>query len=137
MLNKVIFYTTLCILISSCSILNKQNNYKKPIDLLFQNKKIDSIKIHVQRDDKLCKDETDNNQDCPIKLYVDDFKSGEFFTNNEAFYYLKPNEYILKAKNCTNECSKYELKIDLNNQLKYVTYVLSIDNESNPIIIQK
>lgn len=137
MLNKVIFYTALCISISSCSILNKQDNYEKPLALLFQNKEIDSIKIHVQRDDKLCEDETNNKQDCPIKLYVDDFKSGEFFTNNEAFYYLKPNEHSLKVKNCTSDCSNYELKINLNNQLEYVTYVLSIDNESNPIIIQK
>ena len=83
------------------------------------------------------KNYANNNQDCPIKLYIDDFKSGIFYINNKATYYLKPNDHILKVKNCINEYTNNELKTDYKDQLKDVTFILSFDNESNPIIIKK
>lgn len=137
MLNKVILYTSICILSCSCSLFNTPKTHQEPTDLLFQNKDIKSIKVQVERDNKLCKNDTNNNQTCPIKLYINDFKSGVFFINNKASYYLKPSEYIFKVKNCTNDCANNELKIDLKNELNNVKYILSIDNESNPIIIKK
>lgn len=119
------------------SITTNAKSYEKPKKLLFQNNKIGYKTLNIQRDSKLCKDEDLKDQNCPIDLYIDDFKAGIFYINNKAKYHLNQDEHILLAKNCLNNCSNNELKINLKNELKNVTYILSIDQNSNPIIINK
>lgn len=93
--------------------------------------------LNVQRDDRLCEDDKVDDQKCPIKFYIDDFKAGDFYINNTTTYYLKQNEYELTVKNCKEQCKVFHTKININEQLPIVNLVLSIDHEGKPFIINK
>ena len=137
MLKQLIFCTTIALSMSACSLFPNQKDYSKPTNLLFQKKDLSSYSIQVKRDGKLCNQDTTDKQNCPIKFYIDDFKAGEFYTNNSANYELKENEYTFKVKNCTTNCSTSELKVNVNEQLKNKIYILSIDEKNKPFIIKK
>ena len=137
MLNKLLLVVFSTLVLSACNTINLENKYQKPENLLYQNNKLAYKTITVQRDNKLCKDDTPDSQDCPISLYINDFKAGDFYINNTAKFHLKKDKYILKVKNCLNNCSNSEVKINLKEQLKNVTYILSVDHEQKPIIIIK
>ncbi len=77
---------------------------------------IDAYKIHVQRDEKLCADDQAKNQKCATKLYIDEFKAGDFYINNSADFYLKEGEYQFKVKNCTTHCKNYSVSYCVNEK---------------------
>lgn len=130
---------TLCTvtLLTACSTFNGSNKYQKPDNLLFINKELNTYPLTVQRDDKLCDDDQINNQKCPIKFYIDDFKAGDFYIKNKTNYYLKPNEYELTVKNCKEECKVYHTKINISETTPTLNLILTIDHNGKPFIINK
>lgn len=123
--------------VTACSLLPHNTGYNEPKNLLFQNNTKDTFRIYVQRDDKLCADDTLDKQNCQIKFYIDDFKAGDFYINNQANYYLKENKYKLSVKNCTTECQVNEIYFCVNEQLKNNEINLSVDANGKPFIINK
>lgn len=110
--------------------------YSQPSDLRFQKDRAKHIqKIQIKRDAALCADDTTEQQNCPIELYIDNFKSGTFYINNSAHYYLKPETYNFKVKNCTtDECKSCD--VDLNPQkLENNHFTLSVDGNGHPFIL--
>lgn len=134
---KLLLSLSLLLSVTACSLFPQKTDYSKPQNLLFQNNIIDTFKIHVQRDDKLCGDDTLDQQDCQIKFYIDDFKAGDFYINNQSNYYLKENKYTLSVKNCTTDCQVNKVDFCVNNQLKDTDLILSIDNNGKPFILNK
>lgn len=124
------------ILLAGCNSFNNIKKYSKPKNLLFQDSENKEL-LNVLRDEKLCDRENIKDQSCPIDFYIDDFKSGTFFVNTHTTYYLKPQKYILKVKNCTKNCFTNEVEIDLTNQLQNRSITLTIDGNNRPFIIQK
>jgi outer membrane protein OmpA-like peptidoglycan-associated protein len=125
-----VFLLAAIAMLQGCSTL--QNS--KPNNLLFQGQKIkNSSKITVQRDEKLCADDTIDKQNCPISFYIDNFKAGDFYINNQANYYLKPEQYNFKVKNCTeNSCQSCE--VEINENMKNFTF--SVDEKGLPFILE-
>ncbi|HJF27126.1 MAG TPA: OmpA family protein [Acinetobacter lwoffii] len=110
--------------------------FKHPTDLRFQEKKpANTQTLTVKRDGILCAEDTEEKQDCPIELYIDNFKSGTFYINNSAHYYLKPETYNFKVKNCTtDECKSCD--VDLNPQkLANNHFTLTVDESGHPFIL--
>lgn len=127
-------YIVLCVIttgIVGCS----SNPYLHPSNLKFQ-ETTNGKKQHLTliRDEKLCLEETYEDQNCPIKFYVDNIKAGEFFINNKAILNLKPESYNFKAKNCTDECMVCETEIDVSEVKENVLH-LSVDDSGRPIIL--
>lgn len=119
----------------SCATFNSP--YQQPSDLLFQNKTTEKNQmIQVSRDSILCAEDTAELQNCPVSFYIDDYKAGEFYINNQAQYYLHPNTYTLKVKNCTTECRVNEIQIDLNTDIPNREFVISIDENAMPFLTQ-
>ena len=137
MFKNIIMATGLILSLSACSTFNTTQKFDKPENLLFINKEIDSLPLQVQRDEKLCENEKKDDQTCPIKFYINDFKAGDFYTNNTATYYLKPAEYVLTVKNCKEKCDTFHTKINVVNELPNVNLILSIDHEGRPFITNK
>lgn len=132
---KKLFITGVAVIsLTACSSAVK--NYAQPSNLLFQNKDINTNTIYVERDDKLCGNDTLEQQNCPTSFYIDDFKAGDFYINNHAQYELKENTYTLKVKNCTKECATHEIKYTVNQNLTNRKLTLSIDQNGLPFIIQ-
>ncbi|MGK9155822.1 hypothetical protein [Acinetobacter radioresistens] len=124
----------LLVFLTACS--NSEIKYKEPTNLLFQNSnQKGTISIHIQRDNKLCSDDTIYKQNCPINLYINDFKAGTYYIENAATYYLEPGVHNLKAKNCIDKCLSDKLNININNSNKDQTFILSVDEEGKPLII--
>lgn len=123
--------------LTACSTMFGNATFDKPSHLLFQQKNPDSIVIQIKRDDKLCQGDQLNDQKCPIKFYIDDLKAGDFYVNNKTKYYLSPNDYVLKVKNCAVNCFVSDLKISLNSSKNNMTYTLSLDESDKPYIIQQ
>lgn len=119
----------------ACSTFPGVNKYAKPDNLLFQINTIDAYKIHVQRDEKLCADDQAKNQKCATKLYIDDFKAGDFYINNSADFYLKEGKYQFKVKNCTNHCENYSVSYCVNEKSLLNNLLLTVDNNGKPIIL--
>lgn len=113
------------------------SQYSKPNNLLFQDQKIEnSSRITVQRDEQLCADDTIDKQNCPISFYIDNFKAGDFYINNQANYYLKPEQYNFKVKNCTeNSCQSCEVEINTTNGA-VDNFTLSVDEKGFPFILE-
>lgn len=113
------------------------SQYLKPNNLLFQDQKIEnSSRITVQRDEQLCADDTIDKQNCPISFYIDNFKAGDFYINNQANYYLKPEQYNFKVKNCTeNSCQSCEVEINTANGAVN-NFTLSVDEKGFPFILE-
>lgn len=112
------------------------NDYSKPVNLRFQDKnKLNSQVIQVKRNHFLCANDTAEQQDCPIDFYIDSFKSGQFYINNAAQYYLKAETYNFKVKNCnSNECQSCD--VDLQpSELKDKAFILSVDSDGQPFIL--
>ena len=122
------------LLVASVSFNAFSADYKQPENLRFQKKsKVQNQQINVERDGNLCTDESLDKQHCPIEFHIDDIRSGKFYANNSAKFYLKPEVYNFKVKNCTDECSVCE--IDLNPQeIKDGKLKLSIDGNGLPLI---
>lgn len=137
MLKRSLLCVGLVASISACSSISPQDKFAKPKNLLFINKDLNTIPLQVQRDEKLCDDEKVDDQDCPIKFFIDDFKAGEFYINNSTTYYLKPNEYDLTVKNCKDKCDTYHTKITIKDHIPSVKIVLSLDENGKPFIINK
>ncbi len=58
-------------------------------------------------------------QSCPIHFYIHSIESGKFYINNTAKYYLKPEVYNFKGKNCSGEKNCQSCYVDLRpDQLK-------------------
>lgn len=111
------------------------NSYLKPDNLRFQDKNnLKTQVLNVVRDQKLCNDDTVDKQNCPINFYVDDIKAASFYINNTARFYLKPETYNLKVKNCTNECSVCETEIN-PAEIKDAKIVLSVDDQGLPFML--
>ena len=134
MIKPLLFSCALAITLSACSSAVK--DYSKPNNLLFQKKEIGTHTIFVERDSKLCSEDTLNKQKCFTSFYIDDFKAGDFYINNQAQYQLKENEYVLKVKNCNKECATTEFKYLVNDQLSNRKLILSVDDNGLPFIIQ-
>ncbi|ENW48605.1 OmpA family protein [Acinetobacter baumannii] len=117
--------------LSACAV----DNYSYPSKLRFQEKSIKNTQvIHVKRDDKLCAEDTAENQNCPINFYIDNIQSGSFYINNTAQYSLKPETYNFKVKNCTSqECQScdVDLRTDL---LTDKNLILSVNDKGRPYI---
>ena len=111
------------------------NPYQHPSNLKFQSSVNGKTQhLTVIRDEKLCSNETYDDQNCPIKFYVDDIKAGDFYINNSAKLVLKPELYNLKAKNCTDECFVCEAEVDLSKVKENVIH-LSVDESGYPVIL--
>lgn len=110
--------------------------YSTPKDLRFQdNSNGRNQVLHVERDEKLCNDDTLENQKCPINLYIDNFLAGSFYANNRATYYLKPELYSFKVKNCTTEeCKTCDIDIRVD-QLTDRKFTLTVDALGKPFIV--
>lgn len=129
-------YSFLGIFVSLGMIGCATAQYSQPSDLRFQKEQAKYIqKIQIKRDAVLCADDTTEQQKCPIELYIDNFKSGTFYINNSAHYYLKPETYNFKVKNCTtDECKSCD--VDLNPQkLENNHFTLSVDGNGHPFIL--
>lgn len=121
--------------LSAC-VHSPQNAYQSPSNLLFQTaSEKNNQKINVQRDNKLCAEDSVEKQNCPIDFYIDDFKSGTYFINNKATYNLKPDTYNFKVKNCTDKCSTYDVNLKVDDQLENRDLILSVDTQGKPFII--
>lgn len=131
------FFALSMLVLTACSNFTLQNQFNQPKDLLFVNKDLNTYPLFVERDERLCDDEKANDQNCPIKFYIDDFKAGEFYINNKTTYYLKANEYELTVKNCKENCKTFHTKINVGEQLPTTHMVLSIDKNGKPFIINK
>ena len=123
--------------LAACSTISSQSKFDKPNNLLFNNKELNTLPLQVQRDERLCEDDKADDQKCPIKFYIDDFKVGDFYINNTTTYYLKPNEYELTVKNCKEQCQVFHTKINISEHLPNVNLILSVDHEGKPFIINK
>lgn len=137
MIKSSLLCLSLVVGLSACSTLSPQTKFDKPDNLLFNIKELNTFPLSVQRDERLCEDDKADDQKCPIKLYIDDFKAGDFYINNSTTYYLKANEYELTVKNCKEECQTFHTKINISEQLNNVTLVLSVDHNGKPFIINK
>ncbi|OTG94707.1 hypothetical protein [Acinetobacter sp. ANC 3832] len=137
MLKHSLLIASLLLSLSSCSTFKTTHNFKKPLNLMFINNDINTIPLQIKRNEKLCDDDKENNQNCPIKLYIDDFKAGDFYINNATTYYLKPNEYVLTVKNCKEKCNTFHMKIIIDSKLPTTSLILSINQEGKPFIINK
>lgn len=109
--------------------------YSKPSDLRFQEKKLNNpFILTVKRDDRLCNEDTENSQKCPIDFYIDNFKSGSFYINNSAQYYLKAETYNFKVKNCTDDsCLSCDIDVVVNKLVKPL-FLLSVTDDGKPFI---
>ena len=109
--------------------------YSQSSDLRFQEKNQNyNQMITVTRDNRLCAGDTEENQKCPIDFYIDNFKSGTFYSNNSAKYYLKPELYNLKIKNCTaNSCQSCDIDVAVE-KLVDAEFLLSVDDAGKPFI---
>lgn len=123
------------IFLTGCSLFNASKNHNEPKNLIFQNNNLEQ-KITVKRDSKLCQDETKSNQNCEVYFYIDNFKAGDFYINNKANFYLNPNKYTLKVKNCKTECYSNELVINLEKNTVNLNYIISLDEQEKPYIYQ-
>ncbi|WP_166172210.1 OmpA family protein [Acinetobacter sp. SA01] len=112
------------------------NPYSQVQNLRFQNATLSNDQlIRVQRDDKLCAEDTLEKQGCPINFYIDNILAGNFYVNNTAKYQLKSESYNFKVKNCT-EASCQSCDVDLAiGQLSSNEFVLSVDNVGKPFIL--
>ena len=137
MLKRSLLCLSLILGLSACSSIQHKVNFEKPTHLLFADKEINSLPVQVQRDERLCGGEKVDDQNCPIKFFIDDFKAGEFYINNSTTYYLKPNEYDLTVKNCKDKCDTYHTKITIKDHIPSVKIVLSLDENGKPFIINK
>ena len=137
MLKRSLLCLSLILGLSACASMQNTKDFEKPTHLLFTDKEINSLPVQVKRDERLCDDEKADDQNCPIKFFIDDFKAGEFYINNTTTYYLKPNEYTLTVKNCKENCVTNHTKIQIDEKLPLVTLVLSIDENGKPFIINK
>ncbi|MNG46659.1 Outer membrane protein P5 precursor [compost metagenome] len=110
--------------------------YSKPSDLRFQkNTQGNNQVIILKRDGKLCAEDTAEQQNCPINFYIDNIQAGSFYANNSAKYYLKPETYNFKVKNCTTGSDCQSCDVDLTvGQLANNEFVLSVDSEGKPFI---
>lgn len=112
------------------------NQYSKPLNLRFQEKsELYSQNILVKRTAKLCLGENAKQQNCPIDFYVDHFKAGQFFIDNSAQFFLRPDAHNFEVRNCnTDGCES--CSVDLNpKNLKNKEFILSIDDEDKPFIL--
>ena len=117
--------------VTACS----SNPYSQPKNLKFQNSSHGkSQNLTIIRDDKLCSNDQSDNQNCPVKLYIDDIKAGDFFINNSAKYSLNSEVYNLKAKNCTDKCFVCETDLDASVVKENLLY-LSVDSQGHPLIL--
>lgn len=123
--------------LSALAACTSTQNFSKPTALLFQKNTAETVQISVQRDAKLCQDEQEKDQNCPIHFYINDFKSGDFYVNNQANYYLKPNDYKFTVKNCKAECTTSEVNVKVAEDMLDKQFILTLDNEEKPLIIQK
>lgn len=123
--------------LSALTACTSTQNFSKPTALLFQKNTAETVQISVQRDEKLCQDEQQTQQNCPIHFYINDFKSGDFYIQNQANYYLKPNEYKLTVKNCKNECTTSEIQVKVAEDMLDKRFILTLDDNDKPLIIQK
>ena len=134
MLKRSLLCIGLVASISACSSLETHNKFSEPRNLLFINKDLNTTPLQVERDERLCDDEKTDDQNCPIKFFIDDFKAGEFYINNSTTYYLKPNEYELTVKNCKEKCDIYHTKVMVGDNMPPIKIVLSLDKNGKPII---
>jgi hypothetical protein len=125
-----------CFLMTGCISTTPIKSLTKSDPKIFQTNEKNKEIVMIMRDNKLCKEEEKDKKKCPINFYIDDFKAGTFYVNNEQKYFLQPNKYTIKVKNCTDHCETSELEIDLTNQLQKRNFTLSIDAEDRPFIIQ-
>ncbi|AZN67306.1 OmpA family protein [Acinetobacter haemolyticus] len=127
----------LAVAISLGLVACASNPYSKPLNLRFQEKKQENNQvINVKRDDKLCADDTAEAQNCPINFYIDSVQAGSFYINNAAKYYLKPETYNFKVKNCTttNECQSCDIDLRMGH-LVDPNFTLSVDDAGKPFIL--
>lgn len=135
---KTLFFLGLNgLILSGCVSTAPLQSLIKSDPKLFQANEKNKELVTFMRDEKLCKEELSNKKKCPINLYIDDFKAGTFYVNNTQKYYLQPNKYTIKVKNCTVNCETTELELDLTDQLQKKQFILSVDNDDRPFITQK
>ncbi|MFI8126506.1 OmpA family protein [Acinetobacter sp. ABJ-A23_2] len=118
--------------LSACAV----NNYSQPSGLRFQERSVSNTQVvNVKRDNKLCAEDTAENQNCPINFYIDNIQAGSFYINNTAQYRLKPETYNFKVKNCTSkECQSCD--VDLRaDQLADKNFILSVSDKGRPYIL--
>lgn len=112
------------------------NQYLQPTDLRFQKKTQENNQvITLKRDGTLCAEDTAEQQNCPINFYIDNIQAGSFYINNSAQYYLKPENYNFKVKNCTTGTDCQSCDVDLAvDQLANNNFMLSVDGKGKPFI---
>jgi hypothetical protein len=136
-LKPLLFLGLNSFIISACVSTTPLQSLINSDPKLFQANEKNKELVTFMRDEKLCKEELSNKKKCPINLYIDDFKAGTFYVNNTQKYYLEPNKYTIKVKNCTVDCETTQFEIDLTDQLQKKQFTLSIDNDDRPFITQK
>lgn len=109
------------------------NKYSQPSNLMFQHKsQTMSQSLVVTRDGVLCKNETESEQSCPVDLYIDNFKVGSFFANNNAQFFIQNQLHNIKLKNCTTDSCK-SCELDLNSSdLQSKELIISLDENERP-----
>jgi len=113
------------------------NPYSEPSNLRFQESKEGRTQIvNIKRDNKLCSGDTTETQNCPINFYIDSIEAGVFYINNSAKYYLKPETYSFKVKNCSSakECKSCDVDLSVNNSIQQ-DFILSVDGAGKPFIL--
>ena len=129
-LNKVVLFFGI-LNITACV----SHPYSNPTDLQFQKKQSSqSQKLMVIRDEKLCANDQEDSQNCPINFYIDNIKSGGFFIKNTATYKLNNETYHFSAKNCTDECHVCETDLNVS-EIKDNTIFLTVDEKGLPKIL--
>lgn len=144
MLNKIIIASALVVGLAACtskpydySQPPKPADYSKPANIYppFQVQHAGAKPLYVQRDSKLCPPDTLDKQKCPTYFYINDHKVADFYANNTGSFYVKPETYTLKVRNCnTGKCLVDEVKICVNDGLRDNKLVLSLDENNRPII---
>lgn len=112
------------------------HQYTQPTNLRFQtNNQVNDQVILFQRDRELCAGDTQDKQNCPINLYIDNILAGSFYATNSATYNLKSAIYNFKVKNC-NDRSCQACDVDIHtNTLKNQSFTLSVDTQGQPFIL--
>jgi OmpA-OmpF porin, OOP family len=116
--------TVISTILTACVV----NPYAKPQGLIFQEETVEnSNKIHVKRDGNLCGNDQADQQNCPIEFYIDSFKAGTFYINNQASYQLKSENYNFKVKNCTaDSCQSCDVELPVDKKNGH-EFTLSVD----------
>ena len=93
--------------------------------------------VEVIRDGKSAISSSAESQDCPMVFYINNKKVGHFAIYQQDDFYLVPDVYTFRVKNCKGRSSFYSLEVTIWPSSALRQFVLSLDGHGQPLIIEK